>query len=149
MNTHTWHVEKLVPVLLSGGFFAHLINVARYYQFGESDIGEILLWPVDFTLALIMTYCAVALIVRHKAMAAGFKLDSAARRIGYWIITGYITASVPGHLIFLTSGNTAYFDFFPWWFSLIIMPTYVLMLAYFITLVPRPGGTRGLVERGS
>ena len=137
MNTQTWHVEKIVPILFSGGFFAHLINTARYFELGHSDIGEVLLWPVDFTLAVIMTFCALALVLRHQAMATAYRVGTFARKMGYWVITGYITLSVPGHVLFLTSGNTSYFDFFPWWFSLIIMPAYILMTAYFITLVPR------------
>jgi hypothetical protein len=95
------------------------------------------MWPVDLVLATLMVFCAAALILRHREMAAAYDIASVSRRIGYWLITFYITASIPGHLLFLTSGNTAYFDVFPWWFSLIIEPVYVLIIAYFVTLAPR------------
>jgi len=137
MKIRTWNVEKFVLILITGGFFIHLINVSRHYAVGASKVGDILQWPVDFCLTAIMIYCAVALIVRWRVFTQAFDVASLARRIGYWAITFYITASVPGHLLFLSTGNTKYFDAFPWWFSLIIMPVYALIIAYFITLKPR------------
>ena len=83
-----------------------------------------------------MLYCAFVLIVRWKDVFGAFAIATSPRRIGYWAITFYIGASLPGHLLYLSTGNTAYFDAFPWWFSLIIMPVYMLITAYFITLEP-------------
>lgn len=139
MRSSTWYVERLVPVLIAGGFFVHLVHLSRYFLTGSSRVSDVLMWPVDFVLATLMVYCAAGLLLRRREMAAAFDIGSTARRIGYWLITFYIAASIPGHLLFLTSGNTAYFDVFPWWFSLIIEPVYVLIIGYFVTLVPAVG----------
>jgi hypothetical protein len=58
------------------------------------------------------------------------------RKVVYGLITFYVCASVPGHVRYLLAGNTSYFDIFPWWFSLVIMPVYLLVIAYFFTLPP-------------
>lgn len=148
MTNATWNVEKFVPILITGGFFIHLINVSRHFIYGQSRVGEVLMWPVDLPLAIIMLFCAVALILRWRAFFATFDMRSSARKTSYWAITFYITASLPGHALFLSTGDTRYFDVFPWWFSLIIMPVYVLIIAYFITLRPadRPGGAPASVS---
>lgn len=136
MTPRTWQIDRMVPVLMTGGFFVHLINVSNYLARGGAGIKEVLTWPVDFSLALIMAYCAVILIWRWAELFEVFAIRSAARKIGYWAITFYIAASVPGHALFLSTGNTSYFDVFPWWFSFIIMPVYVLIAVYFLTLKP-------------
>jgi hypothetical protein len=132
----TWKVESLVPILVTGGFFLHIINASRYLLAGGSTLSDVLLWPVDLCLTVIMAFCALALIARRRAVFARFDFSSSARRIGYWAITFYIVVSIPGHLLFLTTGETRYFDMWPWWYSLAIMPVYVLMAAFFITLKP-------------
>jgi hypothetical protein len=132
----TWKVESLVPILVTGGFFLHVVNASRYLLAGGSTLSDVLLWPVDLCLTAIMVFCAVALIARRRAVFTRYDVTSRARRIGYWAITFYIVVSIPGHLLFLATGNTRYFDVWPWWFSLAIMGVYVLMAAYFLTLKP-------------
>lgn len=132
----TLKVESLVPILVTGGFFLHLVNASRHLVAGGSTLSEVLLWPVDLCLTTIMVFCAITLIVRRHAIFARFDFTSPARRIGYWAITFYIVVSIPGHLMFLATGNTRYFDVWPWWYSLAIMPVYVLMATFFITLRP-------------
>lgn len=135
--SRTWKVELFVPILITGGFFVHLINFSRYLENGQARVGDVLKWPVDLCLASIMVFCAVALFARRKDFFEVYGISSTARQVGYWCITVYITMSIPGHLLFLSTGNTKYFDTFPWWFSLVIMPVYVLIIAYFVTLSPR------------
>jgi hypothetical protein len=135
--TSTWKVESVVPILLTGGFVVHVVNASRHMLLGGSQLSEVLLWPVDLCLTTIMIFCAVALIARHHAVAERYDISSPARRIGYWVITFYICASIPGHLLFLATGNTRYFDFWPWWYSLAILPVYIVMAAFFISLPSR------------
>jgi hypothetical protein len=149
MNSTTWHVEKIVPLLFTAGFFAHLINIAREFAYGSSTIKEILLWPVDFVLALIMIYCGIALVARRKEFFTAFDMNALPRRIGYWVITVYIIASIPGHLLFLVFGNTVYFDIFPWWFSVVLLLPYVVMIGYFITLRPTGLGRPSIAMKAS
>jgi len=132
----TWKVETFVPMLLTAGFVIHLINASRYLLTGSSNVADIISPPVDLCLFTLMLFCAVALIARRKTMFATYDLTALPRRIGYWVITVYITASLPGHLFFLTTGSTMYFDMFPWWFSLLIMVVYVVMIGYVVSLRP-------------
>jgi uncharacterized membrane protein YhdT len=81
----------------------------------------------------------VVLIFRFRHFFRAYDMSSTGRRLGYWAITAYVTVSLPGHVLFLLTGDTRFFDGFPWWFSLVIMPVYVLVVAYVLTLRPRDG----------
>jgi len=133
MNKTSWHIEKIVPLLMMGGFMIHLINLGRYLHFGKAELSFILLPTVDFPLTILMVYCAVILIFCYKQLFVVFKMTPTWRKVIYWFITFYIAASIPGHATFLLSGDTSYFDFWPWWFSPIIMVVYVLFILFFFT----------------
>jgi hypothetical protein len=137
MKSSTWYAEHVVPVLIAGGAFLHIIRLSRYFLRGDASVGDYLTWQVDLVLALLMVWASVALIFRRREFAAKYDISSRARRIGYWIITAYITLSIPGHFVFITTGNTGFFEAFPWWFSLSLQPIYVVVIGYFATLVPR------------
>jgi hypothetical protein len=81
-----------------------------------------------------MAYCALGLIFGYRHFFQQFGITERWRRVAYWLITFYVTASLPGHFNFLVLGDTRYFDVFPWWFSPVIMAVYVLMSTYFLTL---------------
>ena len=134
MNRNCWHVEKVVPLLMMTGFMIHLINIARYVHFGEADLSSILLPLVDLPLSLLMLYCSIALLVFNKRFFTIFDMQAKWRKSVYWLIVFYITASIPGHVRFLISGDTAYFTFSPWWFSPIIMVVYILFIMFFFSL---------------
>jgi hypothetical protein len=142
MKSSTWHAEDALLLLMSGGFFVHLINASRHLRDEGSQVGDILLRPVDGTLSLLMAYCALALLARSRQFARTYDLTTRARKLGYWAITAYVTLSLPGHIMFLLTGDTRFFGAFPWWFSLVIMPVYVLVVAYVVTLRPRQVGAR-------
>jgi hypothetical protein len=130
----TWCTEHALLLLMSGGFFIHLISASRYLQDDTSRVGDVVSRPVDAALFLIMTYCAVGLVTRYRGFADTYDMTSPRRRIGYWVITTYIVVSLPGHVGFLATGDTRFFDAFPWWFSLVILAVYVLIVAYVLTL---------------
>jgi uncharacterized membrane protein YhdT len=134
MKSSTWHAEEALLLLMSGGFFVHLISASRHIQDSTAQVGDILLWPVDLALFAVMAYCSVALITRRRQLARTYDLRTTRRRVGYWAITAYVTLSLPGHAMFLLTGDTRFFDGFPWWFSLVIMPVYVLVVGYVLTL---------------
>jgi hypothetical protein len=136
-SSSTWYAEHVVPVLIAGGAFLHIIRLARYGLTGDASVGDFLTWPVDLVLALLMVWASAGLIFRRREFAAAYDISSRARQIGYWVITAYITLSIPGHFVFITTGNTAFFEVFPWWFSLLLQPIYVVVIGYFATLVPR------------
>ena len=122
MKSSTWHAEEALLVLMSGGFFVHLISASRHIRDSHAQVGDILLWPVDLALFGVMAYCSVALATRHRHFARTYELGPW-RRLGYWAMTVYVTVSLPGHAVFLLTGDTGFFDGFPWWFSLLIMPS--------------------------
>jgi hypothetical protein len=138
MKSATWHAEEALLLLMSGGFFVHLISASRHVRDDTSRVGDILLPPVDLALFGLMLYCAVALIARSRHFARTYDLSATGRRVGYWAITAYVTLSLPGHALFLLTGDTRFFDGFPWWFSLVIMPVYVVVVGYVLTLRRRP-----------
>ncbi len=134
MKSSTWHVEEALLLLMSGGFFVHLISASRHLEDEGSRVGEVLLWPVDLALFMLMAYCGVVLVVRSRQFAVTYDLSATGRRVGYRAITAYVVLSLPGHVMFLLTGDTRFFDAFPWWFSLVIMPVYVLVVAYVLSL---------------
>ena len=138
MSSPTGHVREALLLLMSGGFFVHLISASRHLADDSARVGDILLRPVDGALFVLMLYCAVALLTRARAFARTYDLTTPGRRLGYWAITAYVTVSLPGHVLFLTTGDTRFFDGFPWWFSLVILPAYALVVAYLVTLRPHP-----------
>lgn len=125
------------------GFTLHIIRVAIYFRDGTANLSEIILPLVDLPLAIMMAYCALAMVIAWRPFFQAFEMRSLWRKVIYWIIAFYVAGSVPGHLSFLMFGNTAYFDFFPWWFSVILLFAYGAIIAYFFSL--KPGPTTGKV----
>jgi hypothetical protein len=138
MKSSTWHAEEALLLLMSGGFFIHLISASRHLRDDRAQVGDVLLWPVDMALFVLMAYCSLALISRSGHFALTYDLTSTPRKVGYWAITAYVTVSLPGHVLFLLTGDTRFFDGFPWWFSVAILPVYAVVVAYVVTLRPRP-----------
>jgi hypothetical protein len=136
----TWYVEKIAPLLMMSGFLLHLIRLAQIFQFGAADLSVIVLPAVDLVLALLMTYCSIIMMVFRRQFFGVFDMSATWRKTVYWIVTVYFTVSIPGHLHYLMTHDTAYFNFFPWWFSLFIMTVYVGIIAYFFTLKPARTG---------
>jgi hypothetical protein len=127
------YIERVVPLLITGGVFIHLVRIGAYLRDREARVSDVLQPVVDAPLTLLMIYCAIGLLF-WRSFFRRFRITSMWRKVCYFLIAFYIIASIPGHIRFLLSGNTAYFDFFPWWFSIALMPVYVLIILYFITL---------------
>lgn len=134
MKSPTLRVEEAL-LLMSGGFFVHLINASRHVRDVGSQVADVVLRPVDRALFLLKAYCAVALAVGSREFARTYDLTTTGRALGYWAITAYVTVSLPGHILLLATGDTGFFDAFPWWFSVVILPVYVLVVVY--VLAPR------------
>ena len=134
MIRYVWHAEKYVPLLMTYGFTLHIIRVALYLRDGIADLSQIILPLVDLPLAIMMIYCALAMIIPWRQFFQVFEIHSTWRKVIYWIIAVYIAGSVPGHIGFLVFGSTAYFNFFPWWFSVILLFVYTAIIVYFFTL---------------
>jgi len=135
MRQNSFYIERIIPILITGGLFIHLVNIANYVRDGRARVGDVLQPIVDAPLAVLMLYCAIGLLYWRNFFRR-FGITSAWRKAGYFLIAVYVWASLPGHAMFLSSGNTDYFDFFPWWFSVALIPVYGLMILYFITLNP-------------
>lgn len=129
--------EKYVPLLMTYGFVLHIVRVAFYFRDGTANLSQIILPLVDLPLAIMMAYCAFAMIRSWRQFFQVFEIRSTWRKVAYWMITFYIAGSVPGHIGFLVFGKTAYFDFFPWWFSVILLFAYAAIIAYFFSFKTR------------
>lgn len=138
LQSNSLYIERIIPLLITGGIFVHLVNIGNYLRHGEARIGDVLHPVVDAPLAVMMIYSAIGLI-HWRHFFEKFGIASAWRKAGYALIAFYIIASIPGHVSFLASGDKRYFEFFPWWFSVVLMPIYALMIVYFVTLQPRAG----------
>ena len=133
MRAQTRFTPYFVSILLTLGFGLHLANLGQYVKNGHTSLSQIISPTMDAILGGWMSYCAVLLIGGAKAFFARFQA-SGWRTVVYWVVTFYVTVSVPGHVRYLATGDTRYFDLFPWWFSPLIMGVYVLFIAYFVTL---------------
>lgn len=134
MKRSTWGTEHVLLLLMSGGFFIHLISATRHLRDETSRVGDVVTRPVDAALFILMAYCAVGLITGYRAFADTYDMRTTARKLGYWLITAYVTVSLPGHVGYLATGDTGFFDAFPWWFSLAILALYSVIVAYVVTL---------------
>jgi len=130
-------IPFFVSFLLVIGFALHLVNLGRYLSTGQSELAAIFTPATDAVLTTWMAYCSILLIAGARRFFARYHVVGW-RKVVYWLVAFYVTASLPGHLSFLTTGNTSYFDTFPVWFSPIIMTVYVLFIAYFVTLAVPP-----------
>ena len=133
LRANSLYIERVIPLLITGGVFVHLVNIANHLREGSARVGDVLQPLVDAPLALLMIYSAVGLF-HWRNFFRKFGLTSKWRKACYFAIAFYIVASIPGHIAFLLSGDTSYFDVFPWCFSIVLMPFYGLMILYFLTL---------------
>jgi hypothetical protein len=152
MESSTWHGEEALLLLMSGGFFVHLISASRRVEDSQAQVGDVVLWPVDLALFVLMAFCSVTLITRFRHVASAYELGTTGRRLGYWAITAYVTVSLPGHAVFLLTGDTGFFDGFPWWFSVVTLPVSVLVFGYVVTrqrrIVPAAGDGAPAMDHG-
>ena len=133
MRENSFYIERVIPLLITGGVFIHLINLSTYLQFGEVRISQILHPVVDAPLAALMCYSAIG-VFYWKNFFRKFGITSLWRKVAYFFIAAYVVCSIPGHIKFLLTGDTAFFEQFPWWFSLALMPLYAAIILYFLTL---------------
>ncbi|ABJ77957.1 hypothetical protein IQB76_10745 [Leptospira borgpetersenii serovar Hardjo-bovis] len=132
------HAERSLPILFTMGFMVHLINLSTYLRNGKLDPGLFMSPMVDAALFAVMLYSSIALIWEHKVFFKTYGFDkSAGRKIGYWFITYYVTASIPGHIYYMYTADSSYFAWFPWWFSPLIMTVYCLMIWFCFSLKPK------------
>lgn len=142
MSPASLHAERAIPLLMTGGLFVHLVNIANHLRDGGARIGDVLQPIVDAPLALMMVYCAAGLL-DWKGFFRRFAITARWRKACYFAIAFYVAASIPGHILFLASGDTRYFDAFPWWFSVVLLPFYSLVILYFVTLRQGPAESGG------
>jgi hypothetical protein len=142
-NSHTapnlGYVEMTVPLLMMGGFMLHLIRVAQFLEFGEAHVARYVLPLVDLVLAILMAYSSGCLIGLRRRFFQTYQMDGRWHKFVYYAVTFYVTASIPGHIYFLSTGDASYFTFFPMWFSLFIMTIYIGVIVFFSTLKIRHG----------
>lgn len=111
MTSSTWHAEDALLLLMSGGFFVHLISASRHGEDSQAQVGDVVLWPVDLALFVLMAYCSVTLATRSRHVASVHDLGATWRRLGSWAITAYVTVSraqdAPDHRVAATLRSAA------------------------------------------
>ena len=125
-----------VPFLLVMGFSLHLVNLGQYIEYGHTNLASIISPTTDCVLTLWMAYCSALLILGAGRFFRAYEVTGRKRMV-YWVATFYVTASLPGHAFYIVTHNQRYFDFFPWWFSPIIMVVFVFFISFFLALSPR------------
>lgn len=132
-----FHAERSMPILFTMGFVVHLINFSNYLRNGKVDPSIFMSPLVDSALFIVMLYSSFALLWERKAFFETYGFEkSIGRKIGYWFITFYVTASLPGHVYYIYSADASYFAWFAWWFSPIIMTVYCFMIGFCYSLKP-------------
>jgi len=132
--------SRLTPVFVSFlfvmGFMLHLTNLGQYAAHGRTHLEYLMSPTVDATLAVWMTGCAALLTFGARSFFAAYEVRGW-RKAVYWVMTAYVTLSLPGHFRYLATQDASYFDIFPWWLSAALLPYYALLITYLLTLRPR------------
>src|SRR5205809_5200706 len=125
-----------VTILFVMGFSLHLASFGQYLASGRADLLHIITPTFDAVLGAWMLYCGVLLVFGRKRFFALYDVHGW-RTAVYWLITAYVTLSLPGHARYQLTHDPSYFEMFPWWFSPVIMSVYIFFCAYLLTLSPR------------
>lgn len=138
MTPSTWKAEHALVILMTGGFFVHLVSLSRHlYLADPAPVSNVMFVSVDASLFGLMLWALAGMVFRFRAFFAVYRVDALWRKIVYWGLVGYIVISVPGHVSFLSTGDRAFFEQFPWWYSLAILPFFALVVLYVLTLQRR------------
>jgi hypothetical protein len=140
MSKQARFIPYFVSFLLVLGFGLHLTNLGNYVARGSTALASIITPTTDIVLASWMAYCAVLLIGGAREVFRQHAVHGW-RKVVYWVLTFYVTASLPGHFRYILTGDTRYFDIFPWWFSPLIMGVYVLFIAFLVSVAQRGSET--------
>lgn len=120
-------LKPAVAGVLLTGIYLHTSRLV----FGPQLVLEHLLTSTfDIVFAIPMTLAMVLLWAGLRQVAFAGKL---AKGI-YIFIAIYFTISVPLHVRTMLAGNVEQFQAFPGWYSLLILPVLVAMLAFILRL---------------
>ncbi|AXR67818.1 hypothetical protein [Leptospira mayottensis] len=132
-----FHAERSLLLLFTMDFTFHLINLSTHLHYSKADPGFFMSPMVDAVLSAIMLYSSFALIWEYKVFFKTYGFDkSTGRKIGYWFITYYVIASIPGHMYCIYTAKSS-ITWFLWWFSPLIMTVYCLMIWFCFSLKPK------------
>jgi hypothetical protein len=148
MSRFTRFTPVFVSFLFVMGFSLHVSNLGQYVAHGQTHLETLISRTSDGALAGWMAWCAVLLIFGAKSFFATYEVHGW-RKVVYWVATGYVTLSLPGHFKFLASGDVSYFQIFPWWFSAVLLGCYTLLIAFFLSMKPKEGASGKAVHQRS
>ncbi len=118
-----YYVRHVAIVTLLMGGSAHLAVVAL----GRSALPRIVTPPFELLLMLLMAYVSV---VGWFAWST-FHYRNRGQKILLTLILVYFPIGIPVHVITIVNGNTDHYGVFPGWYSLVILPVMLAMVAFF------------------
>jgi hypothetical protein len=125
---HGYFFREVAMLTITLGLCLHVYRVI----FGDERTLQVMTPTTDKVLLVPMTYAAVTgILLWHRVVFA-----NTPHRIFFTMSLVYIAGSVPLHVYFgVIRGNVHfYFDFFPIWFSYLLLPFYTALLIMFARL---------------
>ena len=115
-------LKPMVAAVLLTGIYLHTSRLV----FGPQLVLEHLLTP-KFDIVFVVPMTLAMLLLWAGLWQLNF--STPAMRVVYIVIAFYFTISVPVHVRTMLAGNVEQFKVFPGWYSLVILPVLVSMLA--------------------
>ncbi len=121
-----YYVRHVAIVTLLMGASAHLAVVAL----GRSALPRIVTPPFELVLTVLIAYVSVFGWFAWRR----FYYRSRAQKIVLAMILVYFPVGIPVHVITIVNGNTDHYEVFPGWYSFVILPVMLAMIAFFARL---------------
>jgi hypothetical protein len=121
-----YYVRHVAIVTLLMGASAHFAVVAL----GRSALPRIVTPPFELLLTVLIAYVSVF----GWFAWSKFHFRSRVQKIVLALILVYFPIGIPIHVITIVNGNTDHYGVFPGWYSFVILPVMLAMIAFFASL---------------
>jgi hypothetical protein len=126
LRRNGYYVRHVAIATLLLGASVHLAVVLL----GRSALPRIVTPPFELVLTLLIAYVSV---MGWFAWST-FHYRSRRQKILLALILVYFPIGIPVHVITIINGNTDHYGVFPGWYSLVILPVMLAMMAFFARL---------------
>lgn len=121
-----YYVRHVAIVTLLMGASVHLAVAAL----GWSVLPRLVTPPFELVLTLLMAYVSVTGWFAWRT----FHYRSRWQKILLALILVYFPIGIPFHVITVVNGDTDHYEFFPAWYSFVILPVMLAMVVFFARL---------------
>jgi hypothetical protein len=126
LRRNNYYVRHVAIATLLLGASVHLAVVLL----GRSVLPRIVTPPFELVLTVLIAYVSV---MGWFAWST-FHYRSRWQKILLALILVYFPIGIPVHVITIVNGNTDHYGVFPGWYSLVILPVMLAMMAFFARL---------------